>query len=102
MAFLKDRKQFLQPEFENRLRNKRQALGLSQQQLAALTGITRQAVSAVESSQYSPATSVALQLARARLTAGSKISSASKAPAILSRASYWDRFRTESTKSAPR
>jgi molybdate-binding protein/DNA-binding XRE family transcriptional regulator len=65
MAFLKDRKQFLQPEFENRLRNKRQALGLSQQQLAALTGITRQAVSAVESSQYSPATSVALQLARA-------------------------------------
>jgi molybdopterin molybdotransferase/putative molybdopterin biosynthesis protein len=54
-----------QPEYENRLREKRQALGLSQKQLADLAGITRQAVSAVEANQYSPATSVALQLARA-------------------------------------
>jgi molybdopterin molybdotransferase/putative molybdopterin biosynthesis protein len=53
------------PEYENRLREKRQALGLSQKQLADLAGITRQAVSAVEANQYSPATSVALQLARA-------------------------------------
>jgi putative molybdopterin biosynthesis protein len=53
------------PEYENRLRAKRQALGLSQKQLADLAGITRQAVSAVEANQYSPATSVALQLARA-------------------------------------
>lgn len=52
-------------ELENRLREKRQALGLSQKQLADLAGITRQAVSALESDQYSPATSVALQLARA-------------------------------------
>ena len=52
-------------EYENRLRAKRQALGLSQKQLADLAGITRQAVSAVEANQYSPATSVALQLARA-------------------------------------
>ena len=52
------------PEYENRLREKRQALGLSQKQLADLAGITRQAVSAVESNQYSPATSVSLQLAR--------------------------------------
>jgi DNA-binding XRE family transcriptional regulator len=37
---------------------------LSQKQLADLAGITRQAVSALETSQYSPATSVALQLAR--------------------------------------
>lgn len=50
---------------ENRLREKRQALGLSQQRLANLAGITRQAVSALETNQYSPATSVALQLARA-------------------------------------
>jgi putative molybdopterin biosynthesis protein len=54
-----------QVEMENRLREKRQALGLSQKQLADLAGITRQAVSALESNQYSPATSVALQLARA-------------------------------------
>lgn len=54
-----------QVELENHLRQKRQALGLSQKQLADLAGITRQAVSALESDQYSPATSVALQLARA-------------------------------------
>jgi putative molybdopterin biosynthesis protein len=52
-------------QFENRLREKRQGLGLSQKQLADLAGVTRQAVSAVESNQYSPATSVALHLARA-------------------------------------
>jgi molybdate-binding protein/DNA-binding XRE family transcriptional regulator len=50
---------------ENHLREKRQALALSQRQLADLAGITRQAVSALEANQYSPATSVALQLARA-------------------------------------
>jgi putative molybdopterin biosynthesis protein len=49
---------------ENRLRDKRQALALSQRQLADMAGITRQAVSALEANQYSPATSVALQLAR--------------------------------------
>jgi putative molybdopterin biosynthesis protein len=52
-------------EYENRLREKRQALALSQKQLADLAGITRQAVSALEANQYSPATSVALHLARA-------------------------------------
>jgi putative molybdopterin biosynthesis protein len=52
-------------EIENHLREKRQALALSQKQLADMAGITRQAVSALESNQYSPATSVALQLARA-------------------------------------
>src|ERR1043166_6718148 len=54
-------------ELENRLREKRQALALSQKKLADLAGITRQAISALESDQYSPATSVALQLARALL-----------------------------------
>jgi molybdopterin molybdotransferase/putative molybdopterin biosynthesis protein len=52
-------------EFENHLRKKRQASGLSQKQLAAMAGMTRQAVGAIEANQYSPATSVALQLARA-------------------------------------
>jgi molybdopterin molybdotransferase/putative molybdopterin biosynthesis protein len=55
----------LEPQFENRLRERRQALGLSQKQLADMAGITRQAVGAVEANQYSPATSVALQLAHA-------------------------------------
>ncbi len=53
------------PVFENRLRERRQTLGLSQKQLADMAGITRQAVCAVETNQYSPATSVALQLAQA-------------------------------------
>jgi molybdate-binding protein/DNA-binding XRE family transcriptional regulator len=52
-------------EVQNRLRQKRQALGLSQKELADLAGITRQAVSALEANHYLPATSVALQLARA-------------------------------------
>ena len=50
---------------ENWLRQRRQSLGLSQKQLAEMAGITRQAVCALEADQYSPATSVALQLARA-------------------------------------
>ena len=54
-----------QVEMENHLRAKRQTLALSQKQLADLAGITRQAVSALEANHYSPATSVALQLARA-------------------------------------
>ena len=54
-----------QTELENHLREKRQAQALSQKQLADSAGITRQAVSALEANQYSPATSVALQLARA-------------------------------------
>jgi molybdate-binding protein/DNA-binding XRE family transcriptional regulator len=52
-----------QPKMENRLREQRQSRDLSQKKLAALAGITRQAVCAIEASQYSPATSVALQLA---------------------------------------
>jgi molybdopterin molybdotransferase/putative molybdopterin biosynthesis protein len=52
-------------EIENRLKEKRQAAGFSQKQLAELAGITRQAISAIEANHYSPATSVALQLARA-------------------------------------
>ncbi|HEX6440305.1 MAG TPA: helix-turn-helix transcriptional regulator, partial [Candidatus Binatia bacterium] len=43
-------------QLENRLRDKRQALALSQKQLAEMAGITRQAVSALEANQYSPAT----------------------------------------------
>jgi putative molybdopterin biosynthesis protein len=53
------------PLFDNRLRERRLSLGLTQKQLADMAGITRQAVAAVETNQYSPATTVALQLARA-------------------------------------
>jgi molybdate-binding protein/DNA-binding XRE family transcriptional regulator len=49
--------------FENRLKSVRSAKGLSQGVLAARTGITRQAVSAIESDAYLPSTAVALRLA---------------------------------------
>jgi len=48
-----------------RLRLARQARGLSQQQLAGVAGVTRQAVSAVESGHSDPSLRVALALSRA-------------------------------------
>jgi molybdate-binding protein/DNA-binding XRE family transcriptional regulator len=50
---------------DNRLRQRRQAAGLSQQALATRCGLTRQAVNAIEAGQYVPNTLVALRLARA-------------------------------------
>ena len=50
---------------ENRLRELRTAKGLSQTDLAAISGITRQAVCAIEANQYIPTTAVALRLAAA-------------------------------------
>ncbi len=49
--------------FQNRLKNVRIAKGFSQAELAAKSGITRQAVSAIESEVYLPTTAVALRLA---------------------------------------
>ncbi len=51
-------------DIDTTVREKRQALRLSQKQLADLAGITRQAICAIEASQYSPSTSVALKLAQ--------------------------------------
>ncbi|MCP9470752.1 MAG: helix-turn-helix domain-containing protein [Nitrospira sp.] len=47
----------------NHLKSFRLRKGFSQSELAARAGITRQAISAIESNQYLPATGVALQLA---------------------------------------
>ena len=49
--------------FQNRLKNVRTTKGFSQGELAAKSGITRQAVSAIESDVYLPTTAVALRLA---------------------------------------
>ncbi len=48
-----------------RLRLARQARGFSQQQLASMAGVSRQAVSAVESGLSDPSLRVALALAQA-------------------------------------
>jgi len=53
----------LAPQFSNRLKSLRTQKGLSQGQLANQTGITRQAVSAIESNLYLPTTVIALRLA---------------------------------------
>jgi molybdate-binding protein/DNA-binding XRE family transcriptional regulator len=52
------------PILDNRLRQRRQAAGLSQQELARRCGLTRQAINAIEAGQYVPNTLVALRLAR--------------------------------------
>jgi DNA-binding XRE family transcriptional regulator len=52
-------------DLENRVRALREAAGLSQGELANRAGITRQAVSAIESGGYVPNTAVALRLSRA-------------------------------------
>lgn len=51
------------PRFDNRLKSFRIQKGLSQSELAARAGMTRQAVSSIESNLYLPATTVALRLA---------------------------------------
>lgn len=53
----------LTSQFFNRLKSFRSKTGLSQGQLATRAGITRQAVSAIESNLYLPTTVVALRLA---------------------------------------
>lgn len=50
-------------QFSNHLKSFRTQKGLSQGQLASRAGITRQAVSAIESNLYLPTTAVALRLA---------------------------------------
>jgi molybdate-binding protein/DNA-binding XRE family transcriptional regulator len=47
---------------ENRIRSRRQAAGLSQQELARRCGLTRQAINAIEAGHYIPSTLVALRL----------------------------------------
>ncbi|MEQ1681335.1 MAG: substrate-binding domain-containing protein [Nitrospira sp.] len=50
-------------QFSNRLRSCRMEKGFSQSELATRAGVTRQAVSAIESNLYLPTTAVALRLA---------------------------------------
>ncbi len=50
---------------ENRIRSRRQAAGLSQQELARRCRMTRQAMNAIEAGHYVPSTLVAMRLAKA-------------------------------------
>lgn len=50
--------------FRTNLRQMRTRLGLSQQELADLAGVTRQTISGAENGQFIPSTAIALRLAR--------------------------------------
>ncbi|QZZ18685.1 helix-turn-helix domain-containing protein [Leptothermofonsia sichuanensis E412] len=52
-------------ELCNNLKQIRLRLGMSQQDLAAISGVSRQTIGGVESGQYAPSTTVALRLATA-------------------------------------
>ncbi len=49
---------------KNRLKIYRAELGLNQQELAALAGVSRQTISLIERGDYSPSVTLALTLAR--------------------------------------
>ena len=52
------------PRLDNRLRLARAELGLSQDQLARIVGVTRQTISSIETQQYVPSALLAFLLAR--------------------------------------
>lgn len=52
------------PRLRNRLRVARAERRLSQEQLAALAGVTRQTISSIENDQYTPSALLAFILAR--------------------------------------
>ena len=69
-----------------RLRLARQARGFSQQQLATMAGVSRQAVSAVESGQSDPSLRAALRLTQALgMTVEEVFGSFSPAPQVVAR-----------------
>ena len=48
----------------NRLKEHRARLGVNQQQLGSLAGVSRQTISQIERGDYSPSVTLALKLAR--------------------------------------
>ena len=49
---------------ENRIRNRRKELGLSQEELAKKCGVSRQTVNAIEINKFDPTLSLAFNMAR--------------------------------------
>jgi putative transcriptional regulator len=52
-------------ELANRVREAREAKGLTQAELAALVGVSRKTINTVENAVFVPSTVIALKLARA-------------------------------------
>jgi putative transcriptional regulator len=53
-----------EPRLGNRMKVARAERGLSQEELAALVGVTRQTISSIETGQYGPSALLAFLLAR--------------------------------------
>lgn len=53
------------PRLRNTLREHRARFGITQEQLAALVGVTRKTINTVETGRFVPSTVLALKLARA-------------------------------------
>lgn len=49
---------------ENDIRERRKALGLRQEDLAAKLGVTRQTINAIENNKYNPTLELAMKIAR--------------------------------------
>ena len=49
---------------ENQIKTRRKELGLSQEELARRSGVTRQTINAIENDKYDPTLSLAFSLAR--------------------------------------
>lgn len=49
---------------ENRIRERRKEMGLSQDELAKKCGVSRQTINAIENNKYDPTLSLAFSLAR--------------------------------------
>ena len=52
------------PLLRNRLKERRAALGVNQQELGRLAGVSRQTISLIERGDYSPSVTLALTLAK--------------------------------------
>ena len=53
---------------ENRIRNRRKELGLSQEELAKKCGVSRQTVNAIENNKYDPTLALAFKLSKELFT----------------------------------
>ncbi|HSQ94840.1 MAG TPA: helix-turn-helix transcriptional regulator [Croceibacterium sp.] len=67
-------------ELANRVREVREAKGLTQAELAALVGVSRKTINTVENAVFVPSTVIALKLARALGEPVERLFSLSDAP----------------------
>ena len=59
-----DRKEYQSVPLENRLKEHREKLGINQQDMGVLVGVSRQTISQIERGGYSPSVALALKLAK--------------------------------------